>query len=297
MVGAKVGGKIVPFDYVLQNGDIVSIITTSAEGHGPSRDWLKLIKTSEARNKIRQWFKKERREENIEQGRSMLEAELRANLVSIPEESREEFLNGIAQIYKYPNATELYNAIGYGGISVSRMIPKIKEEFTKQFRDVEIQSHTVSSQKKVSGGVIIEGLDNCLVKFAKWCNPVPGDDIIGFVTRGYGVSVHRKDCRVINDHIKSNGNERILRASWAASANERFIASIKIVAHDRYGLLADITQICAQMHLLLTYVNSRLSKDGSVVTDITLEVESSSHLEQICSRLEKISGVSEIKRV
>ena len=297
MVGAKVGGKIVPFDYVLQNGDIVSIITTSAEGHGPSRDWLKIIKTSEARNKIRQWFKKERREENIEQGRDQLEKELRANLINIPDESREEFLDGIAQIYKYPNATELYNAIGYGGISVSRMIPKIKDEFTKQFRDVEVQSRAVSAQKKISGGVIIEGLDNCLVKFAKCCNPVPGDDIIGFVTRGYGVSVHRRDCRVINDHIKANGNERILRASWAASANERFIASIKIIAHDRYGLLADITQLCAQMHLLLTFVNSRLSKDGSVVTDITLEVESSSHLEQICSRLEKISGVIEIKRV
>ncbi|MBR5942058.1 MAG: bifunctional (p)ppGpp synthetase/guanosine-3',5'-bis(diphosphate) 3'-pyrophosphohydrolase, partial [Clostridia bacterium] len=139
-------------------------------------------------------------------------------------------------------------------------------------------------------------LDDCLVKFAKCCNPVPGDDIIGFVTRGYGVSVHRKDCPVINNHIKLNGNERILRATWAASSNERFIASIKILAHDRYALLADITQICAQMHLLLTSVNSRLLKDGAVLTDITLEVESSSHLEQICSRLEKISGVTEIKR-
>ena len=297
MVGAKVGGKIVPFDYVLQNGDIVSIITTSAEGHGPSRDWLKIIKTSEARNKIRQWFKKERRDENIEQGRALLEKEMRANLINVPEESKEQFLNGIAQIYKYPDAIELYNAIGYGGISVSRMLPKIKEEFTKQYRDVVEHSHTASARKKVSGGVIIEGLDDCLVKFAKCCNPVPGDDIIGFVTRGYGVSVHRKDCQVINNHIKLNGNERILRATWAASSNERFIASIKIVAHDRYGLLADITLLCAQMHLLLTYVNSRLSKDGSVVTDITLEVESSSHLEQICSRLERISGVTEIKRV
>ncbi|MBO4696462.1 MAG: bifunctional (p)ppGpp synthetase/guanosine-3',5'-bis(diphosphate) 3'-pyrophosphohydrolase [Lachnospiraceae bacterium] len=296
MVGAKVGGKIVPFDYVLQNGDIVSIITTSAEGHGPSRDWLKIIKTSEARNKIRQWFKKERRDENIEQGRALLEKEMRANLINVPEESKEQFLNGIAQIYKYPDAIELYNAIGYGGISVSRMLPKIKEEFTKQFRDVAEHSHTASARKKVSGGVIIEGLDDCLVKFAKCCNPVPGDDIIGFVTRGYGVSVHRKDCPVINNHIKLNGNERILRATWAASSNERFIASIKILAHDRYALLADITQICAQMHLLLTSVNSRLLKDGAVLTDITLEVESSSHLEQICSRLEKISGVTEIKR-
>ena len=297
MVGAKVGGKIVPFDYVLQNGDIVSIITTSAEGHGPSRDWLKIIKTSEARNKIRQWFKKERRDENIEQGRDLLEKEMRANLINVPDEGREAFLDGIAQIYKYPNATELFNAIGYGGISVSRILPKIKEEFTKQFRDAEEHSPVVVSRRKVSGGVIIEGLDNCLVKFAKCCNPVPGDDIIGFVTRGYGVSIHRGDCPVINEHIKNNGSERILRASWAASSNERFIASIKIWAHDRYGLLADITQICAQMHLLLNSVNSRLLKDGAVLTDITLEVESSSHLEQICSRLEKISGVTEIKRV
>ncbi|MBR5942399.1 MAG: bifunctional (p)ppGpp synthetase/guanosine-3',5'-bis(diphosphate) 3'-pyrophosphohydrolase, partial [Clostridia bacterium] len=152
MVGAKVGGKIVPFDYVLQNGDIVSIITTSAEGHGPSRDWLKIIKTSEARNKIRQWFKKERRDENIEQGRALLEKEMRANLINVPEESKEQFLNGIAQIYKYPDAIELYNAIGYGGISVSRMLPKIKEEFTKQFRDVVEHSHTASARKKVSGG-------------------------------------------------------------------------------------------------------------------------------------------------
>lgn len=297
MVGAKVGGRIVPFDYVLENGDIVSIITSSAEGHGPSRDWLKIIKTSEARNKIRQWFKKERREENIEQGRGQLEKELRRSLINLPDDKKDAFLDQIAQKFKYPDATELFNAIGYGGISVARMLPKIKEEFVKQFRDSADKPHIASKSKKVSGGVIIEGLDNCLVKFAKCCNPVPGDDIIGFVTRGYGVSVHRRDCRVINEHIKNNGNERILEASWAARSTERFIASVKIWAHDRYGLLADITQLCAQMHLLLHSVNSRLQKDGSVLTDLTLEVESSDHLELICSRLQNITGVTDIKRV
>jgi len=297
MIGAKVGGKIVPFDYVLQNGDIVSVITTSSENHGPSRDWLKIIKTSEARNKIRQWFKKERREENIEQGKGELERELRRSLINIPEESKGAFFDGIAQKYKYPNATELFNALGYGGITIARILPKIKEEFVKQFRDSVERSHITSNKRKISSGVIIEGLDNCLVKFAKCCNPVPGDDIIGFVTRGYGVSVHRKDCSVINEHISNNGDERILDACWAARSTERFIASIRIWAHDRYSLLADITQVCSQMHLLLHYVNSRLQKDGLVVTDLTLEVESATHLEQICSRLKKINDVTDVKRV
>lgn len=297
MVGAKVGGKIVPFDYILQNGDIVSVITTSSENHGPSRDWLKIIKTSEARNKIRQWFKKERRDENIEQGKAELERELRRSLINIPEEKKNAFFDGIAQKYKYANATELFNALGYGGITIARILPKIKEEFIKQFRDSVERSHTASNRRKISSGVIIEGLDNCLVKFAKCCNPVPGDEIIGFVTRGYGVSVHRTDCNVINEHIAKNGRERILDACWAARSTERFIASIKIWAHDRYSLLADITQVCSQMHLLLHSVNSRLQKDGLVVTDLTLEVESAAHLEQICSRLQKINDVTEIKRV
>ena len=300
MVGAKVDGRIVSLDYQVKTGEIVEVLTSSAQGRGPSRDWLNIVKTSEARNKIRAWYKKERREENIEQGRTEMERELSRNLIRLPEDRMQEFLLSQAKKQHCDTLDDFYAAIGYGGVLLSRIIPRMKEDYLKLVKTEEIPSPdalVTAKKHHNNGGVIIEGMDNCLVKFARCCNPVPGDDIIGFITRGYGVSIHKKDCvNVPRDISLAAEPERWIKVSWEESVRDEFKATLHVVARDRQALLADVTTQLASMHVMIHAINAREPKDGQASMTLTVGVSSLDHLQSVIARLSRIEGVYNIER-
>lgn len=303
MTGAKVDGKIVPIDYQLKTGEIVEILTSSQQGKGPSRDWLKIVKTGEARSKIRMWFKKERREENIVEGRTEFERELKRGNMRLPEESYKLFVRSLAQRYHCADADDFFASIGYGGIVISRIMPHVREEYNKLVKPeepaVRPQAENKARRSKSSEGVIIEGVDNCLVKISKCCNPIPGDRIIGYITRGHGVSVHKRDCPNVPQDIERCAEPgRWLPAFWDTSVKEEFSATINISCIDRYGLMADITTLLANMHVMILDVHTISAKNRREVTGIilTLEVNSTEHLKSVISKIEKINGVVKIER-
>ncbi len=298
MAGAKVNGKIVSLDYKVRNGEIVEIITSSGEGHGPNRQWLKLCKTSEARSKIRQWFKKERRAENIEEGKNELEREFKRNSIRLNKEEQEGFITQIAERQHCQSVEDFYAAIGYGGVSLSKIIPRLREEYKKI---VAARSEAVveisNTHKRSNGGVIIAGLDDCLIKFAKCCNPLPGDEIVGFITRGSGVSVHKCDCpNAFSAMERGDEPERWVKATWDSGVNESFKSSISVLCSDRYGMLADIAGTLAGMHVMINSVNARAVSDGNSLVDLMIVVDSVAHLDFVKQRLLKIDGVIEITR-
>ena len=298
MVGAKVDGRIVPIDYEVKTGEIVEILTSSAQGRGPSRDWLNIVKTGEARNKIRAWFKKERREENIEQGQTELERELARNGIRPPEDKMKEFcLHSVKAL----ETDDFYAAIGYGGIILSRIMTRIKEDYQRLIKAENIQPEklvTVTRTRHNNGGVIIENMDNCLVKFARCCNPVPGDKIIGFITRGYGVSIHKTDCvNVPKDIKKAAEPERWIKVSWEESVKDEFKSTLTLEAKNRHALLADVTTQLASMHVMIHAISAREAQDGGTVfMNVTVGVNSLEHLQSVMSRLGRISGILGVTR-
>lgn len=300
MVGAKVDGRIVPLNHVVQTGDVIEIITTSAPGHGPSRDWLKMVKSSEARSKIRAWFKKERRSENIETGRAELEREFKRNNIILNDDMAEEFLGKIAERLHCNSVDDMYAAIGYGGISVPGIIPRIKEEYNKRVKaepSVDVSKYVVSQRRTSTDGVIVEGIDNCLIKLSRCCDPLPGDEIIGFITRGHGVSIHKKDCpNVPKDISKSFEPDRWVKAYWDTSAKESFKSTITIMAIDRPALLADVTIALANMRVAIHAINARELKGGNCQIIITVSIESLQHLKNIISSMQKVKGVISVER-
>ena len=300
MIGAKVDGRIVPLDYKVKTGEIIEIITTNQQGHGPNRDWLKIVKTSEARNKIRAWFKKERREENIARGKDEIEREFKRNLISLPDDKMEEFLTSIAKRQHCASVEELYAAIGYGGVILSRIMPRIKDDYIKTYRATEpkpVVEKAIKPKDKGHDGVVVEGLDNCLVKFARCCNPLPGDDIIGFITRGYGVSIHKKDCiNVLNAQKDPEQLQRFVKVHWGAHVEETFKATIELTALDRESLLADVSIQLANMRLAVYELNARKLKGGYAVITITLGANGLDHLKSIINTFSKIDGVESVER-
>lgn len=304
MVGAKVNGRIVPLDYKVKTGELVEVLTTSAANHGPSRDWLTIVHTSEARNKIRGWFKKERREENIQQGREELERELSRNLIRLTGERMEQFLLSHARKQHCATLEDFYAAIGYGGVMLSKLIPRMKEEYSRMLRDEQaaVQSIPVipvtppPRRHHHNEGVIIDGVDDCLVKFAQCCNPVPGDQIIGFITRGYGVSIHRRDCNNVPRDIAAAPNkERWVTVHWEQSVNTEFHANLRIVAHDSNNLLLKVTTLLAGMHIPVHSVNARDQEVGAVMS-MTISVNSVEHLQTVIKKLGAIDGVDAVQR-
>ena len=304
MVGAKIDGRIVALDTPVRTGQIIEVVTTNAKDHAPSRDWLKIVKTTEARNKIRNWYKKERREENIEQGRSELEKEFRRNMITLPDGKLPEFLSAIAKRQHFELADDFLAAIGYGGVLLSKIMPRIKETFIRMYRTdphaapspAPVKQHRV---RGASGGVIVEGLDSCLVKFARCCNPLPGDEIIGFVTRGFGVSIHKKDCpNVINSINDPNNAERWVRAEWALdqAKREHFKSTIEIVTDDRLGALADISVALSSMRISISTLMAREVKTGENVVTVTFTVSDIDQLNFIINNLKKIPGVERVTR-
>ena len=299
MIGAKVDGRIVPIDYKVKTGEIIDVLTTKEESHGPSRDWLKIVKTSEARNKIRQWFKKEKREENIIEGKAEIEREFRRNGIELPEPEMKAFLEEIATHQHCQTVEDLYAALGYGGIQLWRLMPRIRDNYNKIKKPVE-ESQEVRYQKvpsKATGGVIIDGIDNGLIKFSKCCNPLPGDDIIGFITRGYGVSIHKRSCtNVPKDISKAAEPERWVNARWAGDIQDEFESTLEILASDRTGLLADLTNQLSSMHIFIHALNSRELKDNNAIIYATITVNGLEHLKSVISRLSNISGIISIGR-
>lgn len=299
MIGAKVDGRIVPIDYKVKTGEIIDVLTTKEESHGPSRDWLKIVKTSEARNKIRQWFKKEKREENIIEGKAEIEREFRRNGIELPEPEMKAFLEEIATHQHCQTVEDLYAALGYGGIQLWRLMPRIRDNYNKIKKPVE-ESQEIRYQKapsKATGGVIIDGIDNCLIKFSKCCNPLPGDDIIGFITRGYGVSIHKRSCtNVPKDISKAAEPERWVNARWAGDIQDEFESTLEILASDRTGLLADLTNQLSSMHIFIHALNSRELKDNNAIIYATITLNGLEHLKSVISRLSNISGIISIGR-
>ncbi|MBR2338981.1 MAG: bifunctional (p)ppGpp synthetase/guanosine-3',5'-bis(diphosphate) 3'-pyrophosphohydrolase, partial [Clostridia bacterium] len=303
MVGAKVDGRIVPIDYQVKMGEIVEVLTTSAQNHGPSRDWLQLVKTSEARNKIRAWYKRERRDENIQKGREELEREISRNCIRFTESELQEFLEQQCKRQRCATVDDFYAAIGYGGILLSRLIPRMKEDYLKLVRSEPPKTpEEVAAQAAArphrhhNGGVIIDNMDNCLVKFARCCNPVPGDDIIGFITRGYGVSVHKSDCvNVPKDMSHSPEAARWVHVTWEDSVREEFKAVLRVLATDRMQLLADVTAQLASMRVMIYGMQARESRgEGEIL--VTVGVNGLQHLQEVITRLKRIDGVTSVER-
>jgi GTP pyrophosphokinase len=304
MTGCKLNGRIAPIDSQLKNGDIVEILT-SKEAHGPSRDWVKIVKTTEARNKIKQWFKKECREENIVNGKEDLDRELRANLLYNGFYENEEVQKNTLNKFSFNTVDELYAAIGYGGIQLWKLLPRVKEEYQKTHKPAPEPQQEIAQQtpppnlnKKAAGGVLVEGMDNCLIKFSRCCNPLPGDEIVGFITRGFGVSIHKRSCsNVPKDFSQAPEPERWVRAHWAGEVKEEFKSTLHIVATDRSGLLADVTQQLFNMHIFIHSLNSREVKNSeNAVISATITINGLSHLQTVIDRLQKIKGVISIDR-
>lgn len=300
MVGAKVDKRIVPIDYKVKTGEIIEIMTTKEEGHGPSRDWLKIVKTSEARNKIRQWFKKERREENIVEGKLELDRELRRGGVVMTEEELNAWLAVLGKKQSCNSVEDVYAAIGYGGIQLWKYMPRLKEEYAKTKKaasPIEKKPVQPSVPKRAAGGVLIDGMDNCLIKFSRCCNPLPGDEIIGFITRGFGVSIHKRSCTNVPSDVNDSAEpERWVHAHWQGEVREEFKSTLEVVANDRSGLLADITQNLFNLHLSIHSLNSRETKDGGAIINATITVNGLDHLTSVIAKLKSIEGVRSVRR-
>jgi len=300
MVGAKVDGRIVSIDYQVKTGEIVDILTSSQQGKGPSRDWLKIVKTSEARNKIRAWFKKERREENIVEGKLDVEREFKRNYIRLTDDALQDFVKKIAERQHCNTVDDFYAAIGYGGISINRLMPRIKDDYSKAFKGIAGPDVVITPDKKKpksSEGVIVEGIDNCLVKFSRCCNPLPGDEIIGFITRGHGVSIHKRDCNNVPKTVMvSSEPERWLNAYWDKNVREEFKSTLLISCLNRVGMLADISGQLASMRVMIHDINTRNFKDGRSSFTMTITVNGVEHLKSVIAKLEKISGVLGVER-
>ena len=300
MIGAKVDGRIVPIDYQVKTGEIVDILTSSQTGKGPSRDWLKIVKTSEARSKIRNWFKKERREENIAEGRAEVEREFRRSFIRLPDDEMKQFLQHIAERQHFDTVDDFYAAIGYGGVSLIRMMPHIKDEYLKIVKSSTPPEVVLTQPKKrvkSSEGVVVEGIDNCLVKFSRCCNPLPGDEIIGFITRGHGVSIHTKDCsNVPADLEHCPDRDRWIKTYWDSTIKEDFRATLMISCLNRVGMLADISVQLANMRVMINDINTRNFKDGRSTFAMTITVSGIEHLKSVAAKLERIDGVLSVER-
>ena len=310
-VGAKINGRLVPIDYKLQNGEIVEVIT-SVNSNGPSRDWLKIVKTPNARNRIRQFFKKERREENIEKGYEILEKEFKRYGIPLKESSIEKFMEQISKKFNQPSLEDLVATIGYGGITASQVVPKVrdfylkeekkKEKEIRQKENEDLSKYNITDKeykekrKKNSSGVIVKGLDNILVRFAKCCNPLPGDEIIGYVTKGRGVAIHRADCPncKLDDEIFK---KRLVDVEWDNPKKSKFEGEIKIIATDRKSMLNDVIHMIAIQKLNINGINARKLKDELTHINLLIEVNDTSELTSLMKKLKAIPGVDDVFRV
>ncbi len=314
MIGAKINGMIVPIDRSPENGEIVEIITAS-NSKGPSRDWLNIVRTSEARNKIRQWFKKETRVENVAAGRAIIDSEMKKYARSLTEAEMAEIVNGVAKKTGFATADDLYNTVGYGGMSVSKIAIKLHDEYVRTFRSREVvepidnaeqaRVTNLSAEKpknlRSNSGIIVDGESGCQVKFAKCCNPLPGDHIIGFITKGFGISVHKRDCpNVITGLNKPENEGRWITADWENGANtagrDLYEAHLQIHTENRIGMLADVTTALAEMKVSILQVNCASRADDTATISMQISCKNTEHYTSIVARLRTLPGVLNVVR-
>ena len=298
MVGCKVNNRMVPIDHVVATGEIIEVILGPAD-KGPSRDWLKIVKTSEAKSKIRNWFKKMRRDENIAEGRDALARELRREGILIPDDKLDEFVGGCCRRMRQNSAEDLYAAIGYGGITIANCMPKFKEEYQKlKAAEAPAPELPKVDLRKVhsTDGVVVEGFDNTPIKFAKCCNPLPGDPIVGFITRGFGVSIHKASCTNAVSSMKDPSNApRWVKAYWADSVKESYKAGLEILALDRNDLLKDVLNALSDMRVPIYNMNARQVENYGIV-NLTIGINNTDHVDRVVARLGKIRDVLKVTR-
>ena len=298
MVGCKVNNRMVPIDHVVATGEIIEVILGPAD-KGPSRDWLKIVKTSEAKSKIRNWFKKMRRDENIAEGRDALAKELRREGILIPDDELDEFVGGCCRRMRQNSAEDLYAAIGYGGITIANCMPKFKEEYQKlKAAEAPVTELPKVDLRKVhsTDGVVVEGFDNTPIKFAKCCNPLPGDPIVGFITRGFGVSIHKASCANATASMKDPSNApRWVKAYWADSVKESYKAGLEILALDRNDLLKDVLNALSDMRVPIYNMNARQAENYGIV-NLTIGINNTDHVDRVVARLGKIRDVLKVTR-
>ena len=306
MVGARVNGKLVNIDYKIQNGDRIEILT-SQNSKGPSRDWLNIVKSTQAKSKINQWFKKEFKEENIVRGRELIAAYCKAKAINLTDVSKPKYLQIVQQKYGFRDWESVLAAIGHGGLKEGQVVNRLLEEYQKDHKK-EITDETiletlsgVPSQKvhiaKSKSGIIVKGIDDMAVRFSKCCNPVPGDEIVGFVTRGRGMSIHRTDC-VNMLHLSAAERERLIDAEWEGAGDNggQYLAELKMYAHDRQGLLMDISKIFTEAKLDVKSMNVQTSKKGTATLDMRFIVHGRDELNRVIDKLRQVEGVLDIER-
>ena len=312
MIGAKINGMIVPIDRVPANGEIVEILTSSAS-KGPSRDWLSIVRTSEAKTKIRSWFKKEKRADNIVAGKAMVDTEFKKWSRSYTETQRNEIVGTVGQRLGFMSADDVYNTLGYGGVSMTKLSGKLHDEFFKTVYEPEpekkeiiteetVKTAVVPKRLKSNGGIVVDGERGCLVKFAHCCNPLPGDDVVGFITKGYGVSIHKCDCpNVIAGKKNEENAARWVEAHWetedaASNAQSMYEANLNIQVEDRLGIVADISVALSDMKVFLLQINTLKSGNERTFINIKISCKNVDHYHSIVSRLKTISGVVDVVR-
>ena len=300
MTGAKINSKMMPIVTQLKNGDIVEIIT-SDQSKGPSRDWLKFIKSSTAKSKILAWFKKNDREENIVKGKDLIEKEIKKIGMTHAELAKPEYMQAALDRYKYSELDEMYASVGFGAISSGKIVARMLEEYKKDHQTEnldekleELSKGRAYKPKPSKTGIIVKGIDNCLVKLSKCCNPVPGDEIVGYITKGRGVSVHRKDCVNVNNLLSEEN--RMIDVYWYEAEKTRYSVDIEIFGNERSGLLADIIREIEGTKSKLLAVTSRANKEKISITEVTVEVENIDELNKILKQIRKVDSVYEVKR-
>ena len=303
-IGAKINGKMVPIDHVLENGNIVEIIT-SPNSKGPSIDWLKIAKSSNARNKIRQWLKKENKSENVEKGKAMLDRYIRRKGYDPQQIIKTQRINRVAKELKCSSAEDLYSSIGYGGTLMSKVLDllvkfyeeeKKSEQKKSEIKNFESKSSSVKKKVDNTGGVSVKGVDNLLIRFAKCCNPVPGDEIIGFITKGRGLSIHRADCSNLAS-LSEEEKQRFIEVEWDVEKEFRsFETDITLLAEDRKGLFANISKICEDMDVHITGVMGKSNSDNTANITITVQISNVNQIAQLIRRLKSVEGMIEVHR-
>ena len=300
MTGAKVNGKIVSIDYKVSTGEIIEVVT-GAKDKGPSRDWLNIVTTSEAKSKIRSWFKKERKEENIIEGKNAIDRELRRNLITLHDDEYDKFMEDLAKRLRLNSSEEMFAALGYGGLQISKVVLKAKEDYAKmqKERQSSVPEIKIKTQKKpkATNGVIVEGIDNCLVKFSKCCNPLPGDEIVGFITRGFGVSIHKKSCVNARVDLRSSENAgRWVNAYWADNIQEDYKATLEIVAIDNGTALAEVSVILSNQRIPIFALNAKQTADGRLGMTVTIGVTNTDHLNSVIHKISKNKNIVSVIR-
>ena len=306
-IGAKINGKMVTLDYKLKTGDIIEILT-SKHSYGPSQDWLKLAQTSQAKNKIRQFFKKQRREENVEKGREMVEKEIKNLDFDVKEIMIAENLQRVSEKFNFSNEEDMYAAVGYNGVTAIQVANRLTEKLRKK-RDQEVQDKTInevineakqissSSPRKRDAGVQVKGIDNLLIRLSRCCNPVPGDDIVGFITKGRGVSVHRSDCTNVHS---DDAKERLIDVEWEnqpLTSRKEYNVEIEILGYDRRGLLNEVLQVVNETKTNISSVSGKSDRNKVATINLAISISNISHLHKVVERIKQISDIYSVRRM